>query len=288
VFYCSKDCQRSDWKANHKKYCIAKADRVPQPGAPLTDFKEAPFKGEDCSICLDPVAQASVTTLPCAHVFHAACVAELRKFKLKQSCPLCRAPLPPGPEKLHEDATLRYFVIERRVERGKASWSALTKDEQQELQTVVDGWRAAAAQGHVQAQYYLGFMLAKGRGVAQSDAEAARWYRKAADQGHAHAQHDLGINIMLSQGSAQSDAEAMRWFRKAADQGLAHAQFSLGWTLVPGPLSLDPCPWTLVPGPLSLDPCPWTLGLGLRTCKTTPGVRGIYLSSVYDCFATYM
>ena len=91
VFYCSKNCQRSDWKDNHKKVCIAKADRVPQPRAPLADCKEAASEGEDCPICLDPVALASATTLPCAHVFHAACVAELRKFKLKQACP-CAAP----------------------------------------------------------------------------------------------------------------------------------------------------------------------------------------------------
>jgi hypothetical protein len=100
VFYCSKDCQLSDWKANHKKCCIAKADRLPQPRAPLTAL---------------------------------------------------------------------------RVERGKASWSALTKDEQRELQMAVDGLRAAAAQGHALAQYNLGFMLVKGRGVAQSDVVAARW-----------------------------------------------------------------------------------------------------------------
>jgi hypothetical protein len=35
-------------------------------------------------------------------------------------------------------------------------------------------------------------MFAQGRGVAQSDMEAARWYRKAANQGCAQAQHELG------------------------------------------------------------------------------------------------
>jgi hypothetical protein len=161
VFYCSKDCQRADWKANHKKCCIAKADRVPKPRAPMSPRKGAASEGEECPICLDPVAVASATTLPCAHVFHAACVAELRKFGVKQACPLCRAPLPPGPEKLHEEATRRYFVVNRRVERGKASWGALTKTEQQEMNAVVDGWRAAAAQGHAMAQFALGSMFQK-------------------------------------------------------------------------------------------------------------------------------
>jgi TPR repeat protein len=161
-------------------------------------------------------------------VFHAACVAELRKFKLKQECPLCRTPLPPGPDKLFEDATLRYVVVKRRVERGQASWGSLTKDEQRELHAAVGGWRAAADQGHAQAQYNLGVMFDQGRGVAQSDVEAARWYRKAADQGNAEAQNNLGIMFAQGRGVAQSDAKAARWFRKAADQGNAGAQYNLG------------------------------------------------------------
>jgi TPR repeat protein len=130
-------------------------------------------------------------------VFHAACVAELRKFKLKQACPLCRTPLPPGPDKLFEEATLRYLLVKRRVKRGNAPWGALTKDEQQKINAVVRGLRAAADQGPAEAQYSLGYMFVQGRGVAQSDVEAARWFRKAADQGHADAQYNLGILLAV-------------------------------------------------------------------------------------------
>jgi hypothetical protein len=38
------------------------------------------------------------------------------------------------------------------------------------------------------AQNYLGTMFFEGRGVAQSDTEAARWFREAVDQGLADAQ----------------------------------------------------------------------------------------------------
>jgi hypothetical protein len=48
-------------------------------------------------------------------------------------------------------------------------------------------------------------MFAQGRGVAQSDVEAARWYRKAADQGHAQAQNNLGTMFEQGRGVAQSD-----------------------------------------------------------------------------------
>jgi hypothetical protein len=40
-------------------------------------------------------------------------------------------------------------------------------------------------------------MFAQGRGVAQSDVEAARWVRKAADQGLAEAQYNLGIMLAV-------------------------------------------------------------------------------------------
>jgi hypothetical protein len=67
-------------------------------------------------------------------------------------------------------------------------------------------------------------MFAEGRGVAQSDGEAAQWFRKAADQGNATAQFTLGGLFSQGRGVAQSDAEAARWCRKAADQGFKEAQ----------------------------------------------------------------
>ncbi len=50
-----------------------------------------------------------------------------------------------------------------------------------------------AAQGDAHAQFNLGVMYDKGRGVSQDYAEAVKWYRKAAEQGHASAQHNLGV-----------------------------------------------------------------------------------------------
>ena len=99
VLYCSRDCQRAHWKANHKQRCVAKADRVPQQqdtsGARIGDnaSSNTAATGEKCSICLDPLADSSATTLQCTHMFHAACLAELRLLGIKQACPLCRTPL---------------------------------------------------------------------------------------------------------------------------------------------------------------------------------------------------
>ena len=102
VAYCSKDCQRAHWKANHKQFCIAKADRAPPPVEPKANAKKnktlLTAEGDECTICLDPLALASAATLPCGHVFHPACVEGLRSFGVKQVCPMCRTELPPGPE----------------------------------------------------------------------------------------------------------------------------------------------------------------------------------------------
>ena len=70
VAYCCKACQREHWKANHKQFCIAKADRAP-PQATLDNAEaasderrravaaKAAAAGEECAMCLDPLTEAS-------------------------------------------------------------------------------------------------------------------------------------------------------------------------------------------------------------------------------------
>ena len=79
--------------------------------------------------------------------------------------------------------------------------------------------RTKAEQDDAAAQCNLGVMYAKGYGVAQDYAEAAKWYRKAAEQGYAPAQCKLGTMYVQGHGVAQDYAEAVKWYRKTADQG---------------------------------------------------------------------
>ncbi len=94
--------------------------------------------------------------------------------------------------------------------------------------TAIREWRPLANQGLADAQYNLGVMYRKGRGVPQDDAEAVKWYRKAAEQGHAVAQVSLGVMYGERRGVTQDYAEALQWWRKAAEQGVAGAQNNLG------------------------------------------------------------
>jgi uncharacterized protein len=93
--------------------------------------------------------------------------------------------------------------------------------------TALSLWRPLAEQGNAVAQYNLGVMFAKGRGVPQDFQEAVKWYRLAAAQGNAQAQNNLGVAYTNAQGVAQDYQEALKWYRLAATQGYAQAQKNL-------------------------------------------------------------
>jgi TPR repeat protein len=85
-----------------------------------------------------------------------------------------------------------------------------------------------AEQGHVRAQFYLGYMYDQGWGVRQNSVQAALWFRRAADQGDALSQDSLGSMHLTGVGVPRSYAEAMKWSMMAARQGDASAQLRLG------------------------------------------------------------
>lgn len=104
-------------------------------------------------------------------------------------------------------------------------WNAFKRGD---YATALKEWRPLAESGHAVAQFNLGLMYAKGRGVAQNEKEAVRWYRRAAEQGHVDAQNNLGFMYATGRGVEINHAEAVMWLRRAAEQGDADAQYNLG------------------------------------------------------------
>ena len=57
-------------------------------------FPEA-CSSDECAICLEPLSSATRKKLKCGHVYHRKCVTKLLDRGVTQTCPTCRAALPP-------------------------------------------------------------------------------------------------------------------------------------------------------------------------------------------------
>lgn len=93
-------------------------------------------------------------------------------------------------------------------------------------------YRKAAEDGSASAQYHLGERYEVGRGVPQSDTEAAGWFCKAAagwflkatEKGDQHAQSFLGHCYAVGKGVPLELPQAHAWFQLASDQGQENAK----------------------------------------------------------------
>ena len=72
-----------------------------------------------------------------------------------------------------------------------------------------------AEQGVASAQYYLGLMHEKGRGVRQDYPTALTWFRKAAAQGYAGPQSNLALLYERGRGVRKDLARALMWYHIA-------------------------------------------------------------------------
>lgn len=102
--------------------------------------------------------------------------------------------------------------------------AGMEANNREDYATALREWRPLAEQGNALAQYNLGLLYRKGRGVPQDDVQARKWYEKAAAQGQTKAQFNLGTLYFNGEGVPKDYQQALRWFRLAADQGEALAQ----------------------------------------------------------------
>ena len=179
----------------------------------------------------DPLPQLQ---LPCGHEYCKSCVEELRQKGVDRSCPLCRKPLPPGPDKLFDLGFGMYWKVRGAIDRSRPGvddrtpWPALSGEQQREMDEARAMLREAADQGHMEAQFYCGVLYDFGYGVAKDDRLALMYYEKAARQGHCVSQFSTGVVYREGIGCGQSYERAAHWYEKAAQQDHAAAINSLG------------------------------------------------------------
>ena len=105
--------------------------------------------------------------------------------------------------------------------------AGMTAHDREDYATALREWQPLAEQGNALAQYHVGMLYHKGRGVPQDDRQARKWYAKAAAQGQPKAQFSLGTVYFNGEGGSKDYQQALRWIRLAANQGEALAQTKL-------------------------------------------------------------
>ena len=85
-----------------------------------------------------------------------------------------------------------------------------------------------ADSGSAEAQYQLGEIFRKGKGVATNYQTAKAFYQAAGQQEHVMAQIELGLMYYLDQLGSNQFEQAYYWFHKAAEHNHPAAQWLLG------------------------------------------------------------
>jgi len=80
-------------------------------------------------------------------------------------------------------------------------------------------WKPLADRGHAEAQYRLGWLYAKGLGLAVNEATAIHWWKQAAKHSHADSLFRLGWAYQHGEGTKKDLAQAMSYYLQAAAHG---------------------------------------------------------------------
>ncbi|MDH3371029.1 MAG: sel1 repeat family protein, partial [Gammaproteobacteria bacterium] len=92
---------------------------------------------------------------------------------------------------------------------GKKAYEADQYDRARDL------WLPLAENGDIRAQYAIGRLYEKGRGVERNFETAISWYRKAAERGHADSEYRIAVGYAYGLGVARDEAEGLSWLRRA-------------------------------------------------------------------------
>ena len=101
-----------------------------------------------CVVCYEVLVDPD--QLPCGHSYCKECVVQLREKRMSLSCPLCRAPLPPGAEQLF-DMGYRVWarldrVVGKPLDLRDGTWHELSSEQQGEMDGAIVLFEEAMAQ----------------------------------------------------------------------------------------------------------------------------------------------
>mmetsp|Transcript_25649 Transcript_25649/g.59817 ORF Transcript_25649/g.59817 Transcript_25649/m.59817 type:complete len:585 (-) Transcript_25649:918-2672(-) len=210
-------CQHEHWLCGgHAKACRAAllANTVRAREARKRDLA---IEAGDCTICLSVPVNPLV--LPCGHSFCEQCVNGVREKGVSEVCPLCRASLPPGNERLFENGFRLYSRVDARVRKGEVSWVELPPADRDLMQEAMLLLAEAADQGHAYAQQVLGEVYYFGEGVPVDFERALEFFVAAGHQGLPGSQLNVGIAFRDGLGCEQSHERAVEWLSKVAMLG---------------------------------------------------------------------
>ena len=89
-------------------------------------------------------------------------------------------------------------------------------------------WTILGEDGDEKAQYFLGLIYYKGKGVPQDYKTALKWHTLSAEQGNKVAQYNLGVMYSFGLGVVPDYKTALKWYSLSSEQGNALAQYNLG------------------------------------------------------------
>ena len=89
-------------------------------------------------------------------------------------------------------------------------------------------WILLGEDGDEKAQYFLGLIYYKGKGVPQDYKTALKWYTLSAEQGNKVAQYNLGVMYSFGLGVVPDYKTALKWYNLSSEQGYVLAQYNLG------------------------------------------------------------
>lgn len=140
--------------------------------------------------------------------------------------------------------------------------------------------KAAAEQGHAEAEAGLGYLYTEGLGTPKNATLAVVWLRKGAEKGSAKGQVNLSRAYLNGRGIAKNLPEGVTWLRRAAEQGLPEALYAMGDAYFLGKFDLPvdyqaAYPWALKAAEAGVAPAQNLLGLMAREGRFIPMDRKV-------------